>query len=60
VSDLQADRFTMSYEVRSDRLGGAVACEGSGLIVAYDYRALSKAPLPATIVSRIRALEDGG
>lgn len=59
VSDLQADRFTMSYEVRSDRLGGAVACEGSGLIVAYDYRALAKAPLPGAIVSRIHALEGG-
>ena len=49
----------MSYEVRSRRLGGAVAAEGTGLIVAYDYRALAKAPLPDEIVSRIQALESG-
>jgi acyl-CoA thioester hydrolase len=59
VSDLQADRFTMSYEVRSRRLGGAVAAEGIGLVVAYDYRSLAKAALPEEVVSRIRALEDG-
>jgi acyl-CoA thioester hydrolase len=59
VSDLQADRFTMSYEVRSQRLGGAVAAEGIGLVVAYDYRSLAKAALPEEIVSRIHDLESG-
>jgi acyl-CoA thioester hydrolase len=58
VSELQADRFTMEYEVRSGRLG-AVAATGTGLIVAYDYRALAKAPLPAEVVARIRELEGG-
>jgi acyl-CoA thioester hydrolase len=57
VSDLQADRFTMEYEVRSGRLGGAVAASGTGLIVAYDYRSLAKAPLPREIASRILELE---
>ena len=57
VSDLQADRFTMEYEVRSERLEGAVAASGSGLIVAYDYRGLAKAALPDEIASRIRDLE---
>src|SRR6187200_2752092 len=57
VSELAADRFSMAYEVRSERLGGAVACEGNGLIVAYDYRALAKAALPEVVVARIRELE---
>lgn len=57
VAEVESDRFTMRYEVRSERLGGALACEGSGLIVAYDYRASGKAALPAAIVDRIRALE---
>ena len=60
VSELASDRFTMEYEVRSERLGGAVAASGSGLIVAYDYRGLAKAALPEEIVARIRELEGAG
>jgi acyl-CoA thioester hydrolase len=56
--DLAADRFTMEYEVRSLTLD-RVAAEGSGLIVAFDYRALAKAALPEVIRERIRALEAG-
>jgi acyl-CoA thioester hydrolase len=50
------DRFTMLYEVRSARLG-RVACEGEGLVVAFDYRAGRKAPLPAAIRERLAELE---
>ena len=57
--DIQDDRFTMRYEVRSAKLGGAVAAEGTGLIVAFDYRARAKAALPPEVVSRIRELEGG-
>jgi acyl-CoA thioester hydrolase len=34
-----------------------LAAEGDGLIVSYDYRALTKAPLPEEIKRRIRDLE---
>ena len=57
IRDVQSDRFTMLYAIHSRALG-RVACEGSGLIVAYDYRAKAKAALPAAIVEAIAALED--
>jgi acyl-CoA thioester hydrolase len=58
ATELREDRFTMLYRVTSAKLGaGRVACEGRGLIVAYDYRALAKATLPPEIVDRIRELE---
>jgi acyl-CoA thioester hydrolase len=56
VDGVQTDRFTMRYEIRSRKLE-RVACTGSGLVVAYDYRALRKATLPEEIVRRIAALE---
>jgi len=56
VTDVGSDRFTMLYEVRSRRLG-TLAAEGSGLIVAFDYRAMGKAPLPRAIQERIQQLE---
>jgi len=56
VADVQADRFTMRYEVRSRRLG-RLACSGSGLVVAYDYRTKTKATLPAEIARRIAEIE---
>jgi acyl-CoA thioester hydrolase len=55
IRDVEADRFTMLYAVHS-RAHGRVACEGSGLIVAYDYRRKAKATLPAAIVDAIAAL----
>jgi acyl-CoA thioester hydrolase len=58
VSEVAADRFTMRYEVRSHSLG-RLAAEGSGLIVAFDYRTLAKAPLPEAIRRRIAELEGG-
>ena len=59
VVDVEADRFTMLYEVRSRRLE-RLACEGRGLVVAYDYRAGAKTALPEAIRSRIASLERGG
>lgn len=60
VVDVLDDRFTMLYEVRSHALD-RVACEGSGLIVAFDYRAGAKTALPAAIRKGLEALgTDGG
>jgi acyl-CoA thioester hydrolase len=58
VSEVAADRFTMLYEVRSLSLG-VVAAEGSGLIVAFDYRRMGKAALPEVLRERIAKLEAG-
>ncbi len=54
--DLREDRFDMLYVVRSRKLD-RVACEGSGLIVSFDYRARQKAPLPEAVRKRILELE---
>ncbi len=56
VSEVAEDRFTMLYEVRSRRLG-ALAAEGNGLIVAFDYGRLGKAALPEVVRERIAELE---
>ena len=56
VSAVESDRFTMLYEVRSRNLG-RIAAEGSGLIVAFDYRSLAKAALPEVVRERIARLE---
>lgn len=56
VTDVQGDRFTMLYRVVSHR-HNKVAAEGEGLLIAYDYNALSKASLPEVIQNRILAIE---
>ncbi len=56
VSEVTDDRFLMSYAVVSHN-HARLAAEGEGLIVSYDYRALTKAPLPEEIKRRIRDLE---
>jgi acyl-CoA thioester hydrolase len=58
VTDLQKDRFTMEYKIASAK-HRAVAGEGTGLIVAYDYGRQAKAELPAEVVSKIQAVEKG-
>ncbi|MFT5357428.1 MAG: acyl-CoA thioester hydrolase [Polyangiales bacterium] len=52
--DLGEDRFTMGYEVISKRLG--VAAFGSGRVIAFDYAAQKKAPIPADVHARIAAM----
>lgn len=56
VTALGEDRFTMGYRLVS-RGQGAVAAEGEGVIVSYDYRQGRKAPLPAPIRREIERLE---
>lgn len=56
VSELQDDRFLMVYRVvRQD--GRALAADGDGLIVAYDYEAKTKSQLPATVRDAVSALD---
>ncbi len=48
VSDIKEDRFTMEIALFSDA-AGRVAATGEALIVAYDYAAKQKAPLPPAV-----------
>lgn len=58
VTEVGEDRFTMEYRVVSEKLG-AVAAEGGGVLVSFDYRAGRKAPLPEEVRSAIESLEGG-
>ena len=55
VTDVQGDRFTMHYRVVSHQ-HKKIAAEGEGLLIAYDYNALTKAALPEIIYQRIQKL----
>ena len=57
IRAIAEDRFTMEYAVAS-ATAGRIAADGDSLVVSYDYRAGAKAPLPAPVLSAIRALED--
>lgn len=59
VGEVGEDRFTMHYRVESARLG-RLAAEGGGVVVAFDYRAGTKAALPAPVRAAIAALEGRG
>ena len=54
--DIKADRFTMSYTVVSLR-HNVVVCEGSGIIVSFDYREGRKVALPGQVLAQIRKTE---
>jgi acyl-CoA thioester hydrolase len=58
VTEVGDDCFTMEYRVVSRR-HNAVAAEGGGVVVAYDYAARRKARLPEDVVARIRELGGG-
>lgn len=58
ASELAEDRFTMAYRVVSVEQR-AVAAEGSGVIVCFDYGEGAKTAIPEEIAERIGALEDG-
>jgi len=55
VTDVEGDRFTMHYRVVSHQ-HKKIAAEGEGLLIAYDYKALTKAALPEIIYQRIQQL----
>jgi acyl-CoA thioester hydrolase len=58
AAELGADRFTMEYRIVSVAQD-AVAADGGGLVVAYDYVARSKTALPDAVRRRIEELETG-
>lgn len=57
TGDIGEDRFTMNYEIHSEKLG-RVAAEGNGTIVIYDYKALKRIAMPDALRSRIVGLEN--
>jgi len=56
VVALGDDRFTMASRGEAAAAGGLVA-EGTGHVVAFDYRAGAKAPLPPAVLTALRSLE---
>ena len=56
VSKIEADRFTMEYTVVS-LTAGAVAAEGSGIIVSFDYKEGKKTAIPAVVRQGVEKLE---
>ena len=56
VTEVGEDRFVMEYRLVSRKLG-AVAAEGGGTLVSYDYDAQRKVPLPERVRQAIAGLE---
>lgn len=56
VSDVGADRLTTQFRIVSLR-HDAVAAEGEGIIVSFNYSTQQKAPVPQTVVDRIAAIQ---
>jgi len=56
VTETQDDRFTMEYVIVS-HAHNAIAAEGDGVVVAFNYRDNKKTSLPAEIKKRIEELE---
>ncbi len=56
IARIGEDRFVMEYAAASHR-HAAIAADGEGLIVAYDYRQRAKAPIPDEVRERIHRLE---
>ena len=56
--EVAEDRFTQEYRLVS-RAQGEVAAEGGGILVAFDYAANRKVPLPERVRAAIQLLESG-
>ena len=56
ATDVEEDRFTMQYRVFSETQD-AVAADGEGVVVSYDYGKNRKAPLPDAVRAGIERLE---
>jgi acyl-CoA thioester hydrolase len=58
AAEVAVDRVTFDHRIVSHALD-AVACEGTAVIVSYDYRGACKCPLPDAVRAAIEALEQG-
>lgn len=58
AESMEEDRFRMAYRVISLE-ADAVAAEGSGLVVSFDYEREEKAPIPPDVRAGIERLEGG-
>ena len=56
ILSMDEDRFVMGYEVYSHAYSKIVA-DGEGVIVAYDYRANKKVPIPEDLKKNILDME---
>ncbi|MEX0894044.1 MAG: thioesterase family protein [Gemmatimonadota bacterium] len=54
TSEIGADRFTMEYRIVNG--AGELAAEGGGVVVAYDYGAGRKVPIPEAVRHRMDEL----
>lgn len=59
VVDIQPDRVTFEHKVVSTTWN-AVACEGTAVVVSYDYRAATKCPIPDDVRAAIAEMEKAG
>jgi acyl-CoA thioester hydrolase len=57
ISRIEQDRFVMEFQAVSHK-SHAVAAEGEGVIVSYNYRENKKTQLPEELRQRISALEE--
>lgn len=57
IKEIGEDRFIMEHLVVSQRMA-AISTEGTGTVVAYNYRENKKAHIPDELRRRIRELED--
>lgn len=57
AADVLADRVTFEHKIVS-KAWDAVACEGTAVLVSYDYTNGCKAALPASVRRAIEELED--
>jgi acyl-CoA thioester hydrolase len=56
VTETGEDRFTMEYVARSTAQG-AVAAEGTAVVVSYDYKTGQKAPIPSAVRAAMQAVQ---
>lgn len=56
ITEFQPDRVTFEHKVVS-KAWDAVACEGTAVVVSYDYRAEAKCAIPVVVRAAIDVLE---
>ena len=57
IPSIEQDRFVMEYRAVSHK-SQAIAAEGEGVVVSYNYRESKKTPLPEEMKQCILALEE--